>query len=102
MKRSAPKRRTPLRPRSKKRAKFYRDHRVPFVQAMLEAHPVCQRCHERRSVDVHELVRRSQGGSTVDEANTSALCRQCHDWIGDHPRLAEKEGWAVRGQGSRP
>ncbi len=97
--------RSPLRPRSKKRAEFYRVERVPFVKAYLRAHPWCERCtfpyhpsgeprRMNRSVDVHELVRRGQGGSTVDEDNVVALCRECHDWIGANPRLATEQGWA--------
>lgn len=41
-----------------------------------------------QSVDVHELLRRSAGGSIVDESNLLCVCRPCHDWIGLHPREA--------------
>lgn len=40
------------------------------------------------SVDVHEILARSAGGSILDPANVLAVCRACHDWIGDHPREA--------------
>jgi 5-methylcytosine-specific restriction endonuclease McrA len=37
---------------------------------------------------VHELVRRSQGGSILDESNLMCVCRQCHTRIGNYPQLA--------------
>jgi hypothetical protein len=40
------------------------------------------------SVDVHEKLARSAGGSIVDDANVLAVCRPCHDWIGNHPKEA--------------
>lgn len=52
----------------------------------------------RPSVDVHELVRRSQGGSILDEKNLMCVCRECHRRIGNHPQLAfdlglSRHGW---------
>ncbi len=38
-----------------------------------------------RSVDVHEKLARSAGGSIVDDANCLALCRACHRFVGDRP-----------------
>ena len=77
---------TPLRARSKKRQQLYRTERVPLVKALLEEMPVCQvRGCTRRSVDVHEVVRRSQGGSITDRANLRVLCRQCHDDVTFRP-----------------
>lgn len=49
--------------------------------------PVWSRC-DRDSVDVHELLARSAGGSIVEDANVIAVCRTCHDWIGNHPQEA--------------
>lgn len=49
--------------------------------------PVWSRC-DRDSVDVHELLARSAGGSIVEDANVIAVCRTCHTWIGDHPKEA--------------
>ena len=37
------------------------------------------------SVDVHEVLARSAGGSILDLSNCITVCRSCHDWIGDHP-----------------
>jgi hypothetical protein len=46
------------------------------------------------AVDIHELVRRSQGGSILDEDNLLAVCRPCHRRIGDNPQLAFDLGLA--------
>jgi 5-methylcytosine-specific restriction endonuclease McrA len=77
---------------------------------LLEKYPYCQACkvfakhdektlfNQNRSVDIHELVRRSQGGSILDESNLLAVCRPCHNRIGNYPQLAfdlglAKQGW---------
>lgn len=44
------------------------------------------------SVDVHEPLTRARGGSILDEENTIALCRRCHDWIHEHPGMARQVG----------
>lgn len=77
-----------------------------FVKKILSQYPLCQACpifaqHDglvtfvhRPSTDVHEIVRRSQGGSIVDESNVLAVCRKCHTRIGDEPSLAFSLGLA--------
>lgn len=100
-----------MRHRSKKKEAEYRLRR-PLVARLLEERPHCEACpvfakHDqkatyvrRRSVDIHELVRRSQGGSILDESNLMAVCRECHRRIGNHPQLAfdlglAKPGWTL-------
>ena len=39
----------------------------------------CQACCVRRRLDVHHVVKRSQGGSDFDLDQLVALCRWCHD-----------------------
>src|SRR5262249_19537185 len=39
----------------------------------------CQACGVRRRLDVHHVMKRSQGGSDFDLENLVALCRWCHD-----------------------
>jgi hypothetical protein len=39
----------------------------------------CQACGVRRRLDVHHLIKRSQGGSDFDLEHLVALCRWCHD-----------------------
>lgn len=85
--------------------------RRPFVRRILEQYPWCQACpvfaqHDELAVytrfpsqDVHELIRRSQGGSVLDENNVLAVCRKCHNRIGNYPALAFDLGLAKRGLG---
>jgi hypothetical protein len=110
-----PKQKTPLKrgappkKRSKKMEALY-EKRRPFVKRILSERPYCEACvvfakHDgkatfikRRSVDVHELVRRSQGGSILDDENVLAVCRPCHTRIGNNPQLAfdldlAKQSW---------
>jgi 5-methylcytosine-specific restriction endonuclease McrA len=86
-------RRKALRSRSKKTARTYRTERIPLVIAMLEAHPMCQRCTQCRSSEVHEIKSRARGGSITDPDNVAALCHECHAWITTHPAAAHAEGW---------
>jgi len=101
--------RKPIRRRSKKMEAKYVERRK-LVARLLEERPWCERCQVavdefyaaptliptpilRRSTEIHELLRRSAGGDILDEDNCRALCHQCHDWIHDHPKEAEAEGW---------
>lgn len=100
MKRSKPMARgRGLRRRSAKQAALYKgsatqEGRAAFVARLLALRPVCEACpkiHDREprpSVDVHEILARSAGGSILDEANAVCVCRQCHTWIGDFPNEA--------------
>lgn len=108
MKRGKPLKRTPLNKRSKKRQKLYDEERKPLVARLLKERPWCEACQifagydgkavfvKRPSRDIHELVRRSQGGSITDEANCIAVCRPCHRRIGEYPQLAYELGLAKR------
>lgn len=93
-----------LRPRSVKQAAAYVERRA-FVAEYLAAHPFCE-AHLQgctlRSVDVHEIVRRSHGGAIFPgqkgkrETEYLAVCRPDHDWISTHPKLAKEHGLEVR------
>ena len=99
-----------MRHRSKKKEAEYKLRR-PLVARLLEEKPHCEACpvfakhdgvatyRQAMSVDVHEIVRRSQGGSILDEANVLAVCRPCHVRIGNNPQLACDLGLAKRGLG---
>lgn len=108
LKRSPLKRSTkPIKQKSAKREVADVERRI-FVAMMLNKHPYCVACplfaeHDglvtyarRPSQDIHELVRRSQGGSVVDEMNCIAVCRPCHTRIGNFPQLAVDLGLARR------
>lgn len=97
-----------MRRRSPKKEAQYRNRR-PLVAKMLEEKPWCQACpvfaehdgkptyYRNRSCDVHELKRRSQGGSILDEENCITVCRPCHQRIGNYPQLAFDLGLAKHG-----
>lgn len=97
-----------MRHRSKKKEAEYRLRR-PLVEKMLNEYPMCQACPvfashdgkttytQKKSVDIHEIVRRSQGGSILDEKNLLAVCRDCHRRIGNYPALAFELGLAKHG-----
>lgn len=40
--------------------------------------PICERCREALSEEVHHVKPVSQGGSVFDPRNLMALCRKCH------------------------
>lgn len=94
--------------RSAKTSKKYEERR-PLVERLLKERPYCEACpvfaeHDgvvtyarHPSRDIHEIVRRSQGGSILDEANLLAVCRGCHRRIGDYPALAFSLGLAKHG-----
>lgn len=49
----------------------------------------------RQSAEVHEIVKRSRGGSITEDANVLALCggpRGCHAFTEAEPRLATLAG----------
>jgi 5-methylcytosine-specific restriction endonuclease McrA len=95
----------PIAHRSKKMEEKYVDRRK-LVKKVLTERPGCQACpvfaqHDglvvyriNQSTDVHELVRRSQGGSILDEENVLAVCRKCHTRIGEYPELSFNLGLA--------
>lgn len=97
-----------IRKRSKKQQKKY-EIRRPFVEKTLTEYPYCQACpifakhdglvtYKRMpSQDVHEIIRRSQGGSIIDPLNVLAVCRKCHNRIGVYPQLAFELGLAKHG-----
>lgn len=85
-------RRTPLKARSKKQAAKYVQRRK-LVADLLERFPWCARCYWERSVDLHELKNRSQGGDILDPAEIVTVCRTCHQWITENPAKAHETGW---------
>ena len=84
--------RTALRPRSKKRAAEMVQRRK-LIAELLERFPWCARCYWARSVDLHELKNRSQGGDFLDREQIVTLCRECHQWVTENPAQAHESGW---------
>jgi len=97
-----------VRYRSQKKEEEYKIRR-PLVARLLNEKPLCEACpvfaeHDKKSVyrrnkssDIHEIIRRSQGGSILDEKNLLAVCRPCHNRIGNNPQLAFDLGLAKHG-----
>lgn len=117
------KQRKPMRMRSAKKEKEYAGSggRRAVVAGLLEARPKCQagvligtrllndmgavprtaaeaataaRCTVRTK-HVHEVLRRSAGGSILDKDNLLALCETCHRFCHEHPRIARELGLLV-------
>jgi hypothetical protein len=97
-----------LRYRSVKKEKEYVERRKLVVR-LLEEKPWCEACpvfaeHDEKkmykrnqSSDLHELKRRSQGGSILDEEHIICVCRPCHTRSGNYPQLAFDLGLAKHG-----
>ena len=64
---------------------------------MFAAHDGKAMYRRQQSADIHEIIRRSQGGSILDEENLMAVCRPCHRRIGNYPQLAFELGLAKHG-----
>lgn len=94
-----PKPRKPLRPRSAKKAKVYRQQRVPLVEAQLLAEPFCQIRWDEHCAGiadtVHEIKKRSRGGSITDRANCVSACAYCNGKVEDEPAEAHRRGFAA-------
>jgi len=95
---------TRIPPRSKRMSKLYggKGGRRAFVARFLSEHRLCQakrpKC-TRYSRDVHEKIPRSHGGAILPGPVASAqrqvffaVCRGCHDWIGQNRREAARLG----------
>jgi len=95
--------RSRMKPRSKKMAAKYVERRK-LVEKLLKEHPQCEAqvpdvC-TGKSVDLHELLARSQGGSILDPSNIICVCRACHDFIGREVKQATEMGLRRRRYGN--
>lgn len=94
MKRSAPMKRTRMKPVSEKR-KAANERRAALRADHLRRNPYCRRCVKRKAVHIHEPWLRSRGGPIDDERNFCGLCEGCHTWVHDNPREAQRRGFLV-------
>lgn len=99
--------RQPLRRRSRRMETIYRERRT-LVARILDERRICEarwddRC-QMASVDVHEILPRSQGGRIIGGADSEylAVCRWCHDQIETHPAEAHERGFRRWSWESRP
>lgn len=101
--------RTPLKQRSAQRSKVMKEDRVPLITALIEAGFSCEispvlehyGCddskHCRGKIEgLHELRKRSAGGSLVNRQNLIPACNWCNSWVEDNPLLAHEWGLVVR------
>lgn len=83
-------RRSPLKPRSVKRAAQMREY-VPLMLAYLEANPLCARCGKQSATELHHMAGR-RGSALLDESRWIGLCGNCHRWATEHPEQAVEQG----------
>jgi hypothetical protein len=86
-----------IRPRSRKQATLYREHRVPLVKELLTVRPWCEIRWDNgcqgRAVEVHEPAKRSQGVDICDPAACVTTCWYCHSQVHRNPAAAARRGW---------
>jgi hypothetical protein len=105
-----------LKPRSAKRAKLYREERVPLVVTMLaegpcQAGPLITRWLDAGGREgehapefggcggaaehIHEVLPRARGGSIIDRSNLRRVCFECHRFIHDNQKTSRALGLLV-------
>jgi hypothetical protein len=88
-----------MRHRSPKVEKLYRTQRRPLVAAMLAERPMCEiRWSDGCTIlatTLHELKKRSRGGSITNRDNIVTACVYCNDAVEDHPFEAHERGFAL-------
>lgn len=95
--------RTPIKQRSKKRAKLMKDERVPLIEEMIEAGYSCElgvilveAGFEPGCIGqiqgIHERRKRSSGGSLTNRSNLMAACNLCNGYLEDHPEVRDATG----------
>lgn len=101
--------RTELKKRSEKRQRVMQDDRIPLIKQLVEAGfgceigPVLEHYGEAdarhcrgRIEGIHELRKRSDGGSLVNRDNLVPACNFCNGWVEDHPAKAREIGLVIR------
>jgi hypothetical protein len=84
--------RTALRPRSARQSRIDR-LRVKLRRELVELDPMCRRCRTSPGTDLHERLRRSQGGDPTSESTVTLICRGCHSDIHANPEQSRQDGW---------
>ncbi len=97
----AQEKRARIRPVSKARAKELRQY-SKVIEEFLELHPWCEASCSKRSTEVHH-TRGRVGPLLCDVRFFMAVCRECHDWIGNNMDAARKLGWLCeKGDWNKP
>ena len=90
VKRSPLRRKSRLRPASKKRAKQLRDY-TRLRKVFLKDFPRCGVCGTAPATDIHHIAGRNHA-MLNEPAWWIAVCRGCHDHIHRHPGEARAKG----------
>lgn len=101
--------RTELNKRSEKRKRIMQDDRIPLIKQLVEAGFGCEigpvlehygeadaRHCRHRIEGIHELRKRSDGGSLINRDNLVPACNFCNGWVEDHPAKAREFGLVIR------
>lgn len=94
MKRTALKRKTPLRPMSAKKKAMQPSYRKAYRDAMYaqleeKGNTYCEKCLSASMVEPHH----TQGRIGENLLIFKLLCGPCHDFIHSNPKIARSEGW---------
>lgn len=101
--------RSPIKQRSSERSRVMKEDRIPLITALVEAgfsceigpvlehhgHPDSRHCRHKIE-GLHELRKRSAGGSLVNRQNLIPACNYCNGWVEDNPATAHEWGLVVR------
>ena len=100
---SRPRRGKPT-PQRIRRRKDEAEHRAMSKRVRAE-HPVCQVRRPFGCVgwptDGHHILSRARGGPN-EHWNYLAVCRHCHRFVHDNPKLAQEAGWMAKVGASSP
>lgn len=101
--------RTEINRRSDKRQKLMNEDRIPLIQQLIAAGFGCEigpvlahhgepdARHCRGAIQgMHELRKRSAGGSLINRNNLVPTCNYCNGWVEEHPDAAHEYGLVVR------
>ena len=83
--------RAKIEPRRELRRRLLQER--PWCEVGPDLQPLGVECL-RRSTDLHERLRRSQGGDILDGDDILCVCRNCHRWITENPQAAVEMGHA--------
>ncbi|RLI48613.1 hypothetical protein DRO61_06235 [Candidatus Bathyarchaeota archaeon] len=88
------KKRKPIPKVSKKMQKQLRRYDV-VREEYLNDHPICERCNEKHSDQIHHKKGRV-GDLLTDKRYFLASCDTCHRWIENNPLEAIKMGFSIK------
>jgi len=77
---------------STKRAKQNYEYKKIRIQFLLD-HPLCEVCEKQESSEIHH--KKGRIGELLTNTNHFlSVCRNCHRWIEEHPKMAKAFGYS--------